>query len=90
MKLLSKEDSITKVNYFGIELLVPERINYLATDKDGEVWAFSEEPVCYVSPYEEWVIPQFGVLSRGQELVAKVDLKSVAWNHTLKHYSEKD
>jgi len=70
-----------QVNYFGITLSVPSWSNYLATDSDGEVWAFCNKPK---AEGKDWV------LSRGIEAehVANVDLEGEDWKNTLVKYGE--
>lgn len=41
-----------QVNYFGVEVEVPEQFNYLAMDANGQLWAFENEPVLDISSEE--------------------------------------
>lgn len=68
-----------QVDYFGISLYVPSWTNYLATDSDGEVWAFSKNPEV---EGKNWVLS--GVYEA--EHVANVDLEGEDWKNTLVEY----
>lgn len=37
------------VNYCGLYLYIPDRINYMATDKDGTVFGYSSKPILEAS-----------------------------------------
>lgn len=41
---VSKHQIIWGVNYFGIEIEVPKWVNYIATDKNGDVYAYKIKP----------------------------------------------
>ena len=73
MKLISKPDT-KKVNYFGIDLVVPRWTKYLATDKNGEITAYNSKPKLDKT---SWVfVGRFC-------FVTDVDLEGQDWRETL-------
>jgi hypothetical protein len=85
MKLIEKFYT-GEVDYFGIKLLLPDGFSYLATDQDGEVWAFYEEPYIGIATWQ----PKHYKEKSPPSLLAKVDLKGLDWKETLKYYPEED
>lgn len=66
------------VNYHGIEVYVPENINFIASDKSGQTMGFVGLPV----PDEEflfWEDPDAGELYD----IGLFDLETTLWTETL-------
>ncbi|NHB87842.1 hypothetical protein [Photorhabdus tasmaniensis] len=78
MKLIKSLTTETKnVDYFGIQLTVLRLVEYLATDEDGLIYAYREEPklddwAWLASKFDSFCMP-----------VAIVDLENVDWKDTL-------
>jgi hypothetical protein len=49
-----KQRCIKHVRYYGLDLYIPNRINYMATDKEGTVFGYSTKPI-FESVGNEWV-----------------------------------
>lgn len=79
MKLIEICEKETKqVNYFGIELTVDADVDFLATDKDGYIYAYYNKPGA-ISKSEFWVQKE----SFMPHPIAKVDLGDKDWKETL-------
>lgn len=75
MRLINRYlELVKRVTYFGIELEVPEWARYLATDKDGETFAFKTEPEIQKSPF--WI-------GEPCRMICTVDLLEMDWEDTL-------
>ena len=73
MKLLSAPLSLV-VEYHGIRLAVPEGTKYIATDEDGAVYAYVDEPLA------------LGTLAWTAHFyteVGRADLEGMDWKDTL-------
>lgn len=80
MKLIKLTQPKTKtVEYFGLTLDVPYWANYLATDNDGELWAYQEIP-----NYSEGLICYFESYEGNNEKIADVDLECLDAKNSLK------
>lgn len=66
------------VDYFGLQLIVPHSINFIATDSDGEIYGFKNEPsaIGYWEPDDD----------DGQDwyMIATVNLHGLDWRETLR------
>lgn len=38
-------DALKSINYFGIDLSVPFDAKFIATDDDGQIYTFDDEPI---------------------------------------------
>lgn len=71
-KLLSKE-----VDYFGIKLTVPSDLMYIATDADGLVYGYFDEPTINLALWwRSW--------SDNSITLATVELGDTDWRETLR------
>lgn len=75
-KMTLIERSYKTVNYFGTELQIPSFAQYIATDRDGEVWCYDEQPQCM---NHQWVSDSLNVLT-----IANVNLHGLDWKETLR------
>jgi hypothetical protein len=73
MKLLTK---FRIVFYFGIKLWIPKNFNYLATDRDGRVYAYENKP----EPSDDVFL---GTLPH---YLGEVDLEDQDWTESLVEY----
>lgn len=86
MKLIRLPNSpkMKTVQYFNLELIVPEDIKYISVDAEGEIilWFGVHEP--YVRMYswgvDDWVGETFDMD------MGTVDLEGVDWRETLVEY----
>ncbi|WP_208952192.1 hypothetical protein [Rahnella sp. ChDrAdgB13] len=44
MKVVSNGYIIKKTEYYGVEFIIPENHNYIATDSDGAIYSFYSTP----------------------------------------------
>lgn len=61
-----------QINYRGMTLEVEDWVNYVATDEDGEIWGYENDPIRDV---EDW----FSV--DGNAMV--IDLYVLGWEQSL-------
>lgn len=64
-----------KIQYFGIELVIPANIKYIATDESGYIYAYTCKPI------EEEM--QWFALNGDIVELCIVDLEGVDWKETL-------
>ena len=83
MKLirLPNRRKMKTVQYFNLELIIPENIKYISVDQEGEIvlWFAVHEP--YVRMYSWGVDDWVGEASDYD--VGKVDLEGMDWRDTL-------
>lgn len=85
MNILVEYNQYKTVKYFDIELNVPFDTRYLATDGDGEVYAFRvgwKNPIADTS-YWDFCKGLYVELYDEPTLVAEVDLQGMDWKETL-------
>ena len=46
-----------KVNYFGIDFYVPEEVEYIATDKDGNIYGYVDIDLP-IERIDDWCAPE--------------------------------
>jgi hypothetical protein len=79
MKLIETYLKTKKVEYFGIELEIETRFNYLAADYDGSLYAYVNEPRLNTVLTDSWVSNE-----RSYEHIAEVDLEGVDPKDTMR------
>lgn len=76
MKIINSQKTI---DYFGVELVVPD-YGWLAVDEQGDVGWFEDEPeTVNFFGYGEWS----GAVESGYASLCKVDLEGIDWKETL-------
>lgn len=78
MKVINNENKIViNITYYGLELQVPNRANYVAVDENGDVMWYENKP--FSDEYEGiWIT------NEGQSGdVCRVDLEGENWMNTL-------
>lgn len=70
MKLINGQK---QVEYFGLTLYVPDWVKWIATDANGEVFAYSK------------ILNQWGDMFDGNDpkYITQVDLEGMDWRETL-------
>lgn len=80
------------VQYFGIDIFLNDGFHWVATDQNGEVFAFRSKPVVNnFADGRHWLCTDppsssFAVNTANLEFVAEVDLEGVAWQESLQFY----
>lgn len=76
------DNETTTLHYYGTPIAAPRGTKYLATDEDGEVYAFTQKP-------ETWHHTWQPTLGEGGNMlpVAMVDLEGEAWQKTCVRYA---
>lgn len=67
---------LKKFNYYGQEITVPDYAKFVATDKDGEVWWYTNKPN---DAYDVWIVGKKGNCFRCGR---KINIKN--WRGSLK------
>ncbi|EJS0970487.1 hypothetical protein NW995_002483 [Salmonella enterica] len=76
MTLVNVEYNATKILYFGMEVIIPDWTNYLATDSNGEVYAYDNKPII---DGDDWFVGDSTIIH-----VATVNLHGLNWRETLR------
>lgn len=86
MKLIREPNTraMKTVQYFNLELIVPEDIKYISVDSDGEIILWIGVHAPYVRMYTVGVDDWFGEIYDYD--VGQVDLEGVDWRETLVEY----
>jgi hypothetical protein len=77
MKFKTNFENAKPVDYFGLTVYIPEKCKFLATDADGELWAYTERPQKHSNGY-------WSQDSRISEYICKLDLETMHWTETLR------
>ncbi len=73
MKWISKNTDSNEVDYHGIVVVVPNEFEFLATNKDGELFAYQEAPVAKKIEWYEHETRQY---------LGDVDLEGLNWKES--------
>ena len=74
MNILQEYAITRKVEYFGLTLTVPNDCEYIATDKSGKVYAYTNRPEDRHSTWATYADYVY---------IADVDLEGMDWRDTL-------
>ena len=76
----ANEFVVVEVEYFGTTLKIPDTINYIAADADGEIYGYTTiRPPIYHSTDGRWIRDGYGE----HEYLGKLVLRSGDWRDTL-------
>lgn len=64
------------INYFGMGITIPDWAKYLATDRDGSVYAYDNKPSI---DGDDWFVDHSSITS-----IATVNLHGLDWRETLR------
>lgn len=81
MRVLSQVVHTKDVNFCGVTLTVPSRVDYLAADKDGKVWGYEAIPPELSHRFDRWLPADPGAYEYDE--IADVDLEGSDWTQTL-------
>lgn len=82
MRVLSQVVHTKDVDFFGVTLTIPSRIDYLACDKDGRVWGYDTIPPEISHRFDRWLPADPETFEYDE--IAEVDLEGLDWTQTLK------
>ena len=87
MKLTNKVKLTKLAKWFDLIVEVPKDANYLAMDRDGELFSFNNEP--YMSTFSDWIVD---VEDKDYELIGTIDLEStqLSYKESLVKIKESD
>lgn len=84
MRLIKNYCRKKTVQYFGLEIQVPEDTIYIATDEDGVVMAFEALPQEF---FGDWLCIKNSHGKSNNVMVARVDLEGFDWRQTVVNVS---
>ena len=67
-------EPMKEVDYHGLKLTVPERCKFIASDADGETWAYELNPKSFPL--------HWGYIKNGY-CIGALDLEGMDWKETL-------
>jgi hypothetical protein len=67
-------EPMKEVDYHGLKLTVPERCKFIASDADGETWAYESSPTLH---HLYWDYCTYGYC------IGPLDLEGMDWKETL-------
>lgn len=80
------EDRTVTLHYYDVPLVVPFWTKFLATDEDGEVWAFPTEPKACRLTWQPGLGAKDGVYDYCPVAIFKVPMEW-AWQRTCVRYA---
>jgi hypothetical protein len=83
MKLIKYEVELKTVGYYGIQFNIDSKFNYIATDEDGFVFAYENEPHINMALKDCWMYNAIDY-NGGYALIGLVDLEGLYFGDTLK------